>query len=101
MLQLLDPTISAYFDRRFPSSSGANEQQKRNEFEEALRTSTTVYIGNLAFTTSDFQLYEVSTYGLAVSFLFNSVLLRSCAAANVLCILPDDILSFAAIFKSW
>ena len=64
MLQLLDPTISAYFDRRFPSSSGANEQQKRNEFEEALRTSTTVYIGNLAFTTSDFQLYEVSTYGL-------------------------------------
>lgn len=58
-LQLLDPTISAYFDRRFPSSAGAGEQQKRNEFEEALRTSTTVYIGNLAFTTSDFQLYEV------------------------------------------
>lgn len=59
LLKLLDPTISAYFDRRFPSSTGAGEQQKRNEFEEALRTSTTVYIGNLAFTTSDFQLYEL------------------------------------------
>ena len=59
VLQLLDPTISAYFDRRFPSSANANDAQKRLEFEEALRTSTTVYIGNLAFTTSDFQLYEV------------------------------------------
>lgn len=59
MLQLLDPTISAYFDRRFPSSAHANDSQKRLEFDEALRTSTTVYIGNLAFTTSDFQLYEV------------------------------------------
>lgn len=59
LLKLLDPTISAYFDRRFPSSTGAGEQQKRNEFEEALRISTTVYIGNLAFTTSDFQLYEL------------------------------------------
>ena len=57
--QLLDPTISAYFDRRFPSSAHANDSQKRLEFDEALRTSTTVYIGNLAFTTSDFQLYEV------------------------------------------
>lgn len=59
VLQLLDPTISAYFDRRFPSSAHANDSQKRLEFDEALRTSTTVYIGNLAFTTSDFQLYEV------------------------------------------
>lgn len=59
VLQLLDPTISAYFDRRFPSSANSNDAQKRLEFEEALRTSTTVYIGNLAFTTSDFQLYEV------------------------------------------
>lgn len=59
LLKLLDPAISAYFDRRFPASARANEQQKRQEFEEALRTSTTVYIGNLAFTTSDFQLYEL------------------------------------------
>lgn len=59
MLQLLDPTISAYFDRRFPSSAHSSDAQKRIEFDEALRTSTTVYIGNLAFTTSDFQLYEV------------------------------------------
>lgn len=57
--QLLDPTISAYFDRRFPSSAHANDSQKRLEFDEAIRTSTSVYIGNLAFTTSDFQLYEV------------------------------------------
>ena len=59
LMQLLDPTISAYYDRRFPATRGYTEDQKRQEFEEALRSSTTVYIGNLAFTTSDFQLYEV------------------------------------------
>ena len=75
LLQLLDPTISAYFDRRFPASARANEPQKRQEFEEALRTSTTVYIGNLAFTTSDFQLYEVYFLSYRLSLLMSPQLM--------------------------
>ena len=31
----------------------------------ALQTSTTVYVGNLAFTTSDFQLYEVHSQNIS------------------------------------
>lgn len=58
-MQQLDPTISNYFDRRFPTAPNASDEQKKADFDNALRTSTTVYIGNLAFTTSDFQLYEV------------------------------------------
>ena len=67
VLQLLDPTISAYYDRRFPATTGYTEEAKREEFEAALRTSTTVYIGNLAFTTSDFQLYEVQVFPLYIA----------------------------------
>eukprot|EP00252_Welwitschia_mirabilis_P006057 TRINITY_DN16755_c0_g1_i2.p1 TRINITY_DN16755_c0_g1~~TRINITY_DN16755_c0_g1_i2.p1 ORF type:complete len:221 (+),score=36.75 TRINITY_DN16755_c0_g1_i2:56-718(+) len=43
--------MSAYRDRRF---NGTQE-----EFEEALRTSTTVYVGNLSFYTTEEQLYEL------------------------------------------
>nr|ABK25999.1 unknown [Picea sitchensis] len=47
-----DPTlISAYRDRRF---NGTQE-----EFEHALRTSITVYVGNLSFYTTEEQVYEL------------------------------------------
>ncbi|CAN0896740.1 Nuclear cap-binding protein subunit 2 [Linum grandiflorum] len=49
-----DPTkLSAYRDRRF---SGSQE-----EFEYALQTSTTVYIGNMSFYTTEEQVYELFT----------------------------------------
>ncbi|XP_021678906.2 nuclear cap-binding protein subunit 2 [Hevea brasiliensis] len=47
-----DPSkLSAYRDRRF---SGTQE-----EFERALQTSTTVYIGNMSFYTTEEQVYEL------------------------------------------
>ncbi|KAL1542796.1 Nuclear cap-binding protein subunit 2 [Salvia divinorum] len=47
-----DPTkLSAYRDRRF---SGTQE-----EYEEALLTSTTVYVGNMSFYTTEEQVYEL------------------------------------------
>ncbi|XP_052624606.1 nuclear cap-binding protein subunit 2 [Lactuca sativa] len=47
-----DPTkISAYRDRRFPGT--------QEEYEHALQTSTTVYIGNMSFYTTEEQLYEL------------------------------------------
>ncbi|KAE8670139.1 Nuclear cap-binding protein subunit 2 [Hibiscus syriacus] len=47
-----DPTkISAYRDRRF---NGTQE-----EFEQALLNSTTVYIGNMSFYTTEEQVYEL------------------------------------------
>jgi nuclear cap-binding protein subunit 2 len=48
-LQSLE-VLSAYRDRRF--------QGTQEEFEHALRTSTTVYVGNLTFFTSEEQIYE-------------------------------------------
>ncbi len=51
--QQLDPVISQYRDRRFEGSQEA--------FEVALRTSTTVYVGNLSFFTTEEQIYEVTT----------------------------------------
>ncbi|KAK9800759.1 hypothetical protein WJX73_007860 [Symbiochloris irregularis] len=51
LLKLLDPAISQYRDRRFTGSQEA--------FEERLRTSTTLYIGNLSFFTTEEQIYEV------------------------------------------
>ncbi|XP_021753498.1 nuclear cap-binding protein subunit 2-like [Chenopodium quinoa] len=43
--------LSAYRDRRFPGS--------QEEFEEALKNSTTVYIGNMSFYTTEEQVYEL------------------------------------------
>eukprot|EP00897_Mesotaenium_endlicherianum_P005668 jgi/Mesen1/5129/ME000255S04103 len=43
--------VSAYRDRRFKGT--------QEEFQEALQTSTTVYIGNLSFYTTEEQIYEV------------------------------------------
>uniref|UniRef100_A0A251UEE6 Nuclear cap-binding protein subunit 2 n=1 Tax=Helianthus annuus TaxID=4232 RepID=A0A251UEE6_HELAN len=49
---LADPNkISAYRDRRFPGT--------QEEYEHALQTSTTVYIGNMSFYTTEEQLYEL------------------------------------------
>ncbi|KAI7748524.1 hypothetical protein M8C21_020739 [Ambrosia artemisiifolia] len=46
-----DPNkISAYRDRRFPGT--------QEEYEHALQTSTTVYIGNMSFYTTEEQFYE-------------------------------------------
>ncbi|XP_073314928.1 nuclear cap-binding protein subunit 2-like isoform X4 [Primulina huaijiensis] len=45
--------ISAYRDRRF---SGTQE-----EFEEVLLSSTTVYVGNMSFYTTEEQVYELFT----------------------------------------
>ena len=49
-LQQLNPELSAYRDRRFEGS--------QQEFDERLRTSTTLYVGNLSFYTSEEQLLE-------------------------------------------
>ncbi|XP_043805561.1 nuclear cap-binding protein subunit 2 isoform X2 [Manihot esculenta] len=47
-----DPAkLSAYRDRRFPGN--------QEEFEHALQTSTTVYIGNMSFYTTEEQVYEL------------------------------------------
>ncbi|GBG69369.1 hypothetical protein CBR_g4062 [Chara braunii] len=43
--------LSPYRDRRFEGT--------QEEFEVALRTSTTVYVGNLSFYTTEEQIYEV------------------------------------------
>ncbi|XP_051123548.1 nuclear cap-binding protein subunit 2 [Andrographis paniculata] len=47
-----DPSkLSAYRDRRFPGT--------QEEFDEALQNSTTVYIGNMSFYTTEEQVYEL------------------------------------------
>ncbi|GAB2234711.1 hypothetical protein Droror1_Dr00003976 [Drosera rotundifolia] len=47
-----DPTkLSAYRDRRFQGS--------QEDFEHALKTSITVYIGNMSFYTTEEQVYEL------------------------------------------
>eukprot|EP00262_Sarcandra_glabra_P013151 TRINITY_DN3585_c0_g1_i1.p1 TRINITY_DN3585_c0_g1~~TRINITY_DN3585_c0_g1_i1.p1 ORF type:complete len:255 (-),score=44.09 TRINITY_DN3585_c0_g1_i1:280-1044(-) len=43
--------LSAYRDRKFPGN--------QEEFEHALQTSTTVYIGNMSFYTTEEQVYEL------------------------------------------
>lgn len=43
--------LSAYRDRRF--------QGNQEEFEEALKNSTTVYVGNMSFYTTEEQIYEL------------------------------------------
>lgn len=47
----LNPAISQYKDRRFCGS--------QQEFDECLHTSTTVYVGNLSFFTTEDQIFEV------------------------------------------
>ena len=49
-IQQLNPELSAYRDRRFEGT--------QQEFDERLRTSTTLYVGNLSFYTSEEQLLE-------------------------------------------
>ncbi|GFR42518.1 hypothetical protein Agub_g3412, partial [Astrephomene gubernaculifera] len=51
LLRVLNPAITQYRDRRFEGSEA--------DWENALATSTTVYVGNLAFTTREEQLYDV------------------------------------------
>ncbi|CAK9162682.1 unnamed protein product [Ilex paraguariensis] len=47
-----DPNkLSAYRDRRFPGT--------QEEFEQALMDSTTLYIGNMSFYTTEEQVYEL------------------------------------------
>ncbi|GMN53859.1 hypothetical protein TIFTF001_022982 [Ficus carica] len=47
-----DPSkLSVYRDRRFPGT--------QEEFEQALLTSTTVYLGNMSFYTTEEQVYEL------------------------------------------
>eukprot|EP00250_Pteridium_aquilinum_P005017 c15181_g1_i1 orf=91-795(+) len=43
--------LSPYRDRRFPGT--------QDEFEDALKTSSTVYIGNLSFYTTEEQIYDL------------------------------------------
>ena len=50
LLKQLNPAISQYRDRRF---HGGQE-----DFERALRESTTIYVGNLSFYTTEDQIYE-------------------------------------------
>eukprot|EP01025_Chloroclados_australasicus_P005061 TRINITY_DN11420_c0_g1_i1.p1 TRINITY_DN11420_c0_g1~~TRINITY_DN11420_c0_g1_i1.p1 ORF type:complete len:199 (+),score=29.49 TRINITY_DN11420_c0_g1_i1:166-762(+) len=51
ILKFLKPEVSQYRDRRFEG----NQQ----EFDQLLRTSSTVYLGNLSFFTTEEQIYEV------------------------------------------
>ncbi|KAK9811608.1 hypothetical protein WJX72_006876 [[Myrmecia] bisecta] len=51
LLKQLEPQLSQYRDRRFEGGQEA--------FEHCLRTSTTVYVGNLSFYTTEEQIYEV------------------------------------------
>ncbi|XP_027925668.1 nuclear cap-binding protein subunit 2 [Vigna unguiculata] len=47
-----DPSkLSAYRDRRFPGT--------QEDFEHALQNSTTVYVGNMSFYTTEEQVYEL------------------------------------------
>lgn len=56
LLKRLHPPQAQYRDRRF---NGTQE-----EFEEVLRQSTTVYVGNLSFFTTEEQIYEVCGEGI-------------------------------------
>lgn len=58
-LQLVNPEISKYRDRRFEGS--------QEDFERALRESTTVYVGNLSFFTTEEQIYEASALSIVAS----------------------------------
>uniref|UniRef100_A0A061QUV6 Nuclear cap-binding protein subunit 2 n=1 Tax=Tetraselmis sp. GSL018 TaxID=582737 RepID=A0A061QUV6_9CHLO len=51
LLKKMDAKISEYKDKKFEGS--------QEEFDECLRTSTTVYVGNLSFFTTEEQLYEI------------------------------------------
>lgn len=51
LLKQLNPAISQYKDRRFCGT--------QQEFEECLHNSTTVYVGNLSFYTTEDQIFEV------------------------------------------
>ncbi|KAK2075726.1 Nuclear cap-binding protein subunit 2 [Prototheca wickerhamii] len=51
LLSKINPPAAQYRDRRFDGT--------QEKFEEALRTSTTVYVGNLSFFTTEEQIYEV------------------------------------------
>lgn len=57
LLKQLNPAISQYRDRRF--------QGTQEGFEEALRTSACIYVGNLSFYTTEDQIYEVGRGCLA------------------------------------
>lgn len=75
LIKQLNPVISHYRDRRFDG----NQEQ----FEERLRTSTTVYVGNLSFYTTEDQIYEVRALWVVRSCrlsLFAACVGRSCAA---------------------
>lgn len=50
LLKSLNPAISHYRDRRFNGDQEA--------FEQCLTESTTIYVGNLSFFTTEDQLYE-------------------------------------------
>ncbi len=58
VMQKLNPAISQYRDRRF---NGTQE-----EFEECLKKSTTLYVGNLSFYTTEEQIFEVITDAIAI-----------------------------------
>ena len=51
LLKQLDPAISQYKDRRFQGS--------QRDFEACLHASTTIYVGNLSFFTTEDQIFEV------------------------------------------
>lgn len=51
----------------------------QEEYKEALCNSTTVYVGNLAFSTTDEQIYEVSTHCDPYATRYHAVKHHSCA----------------------
>lgn len=83
LIKRLNPVISHYRDRRFDG----NQEQ----FEERLHTSTTVYIGNLSFFTTEDQIYEVCESRSCSTATWGSVHTCNCELTN--CVL-------AGLFKS-
>ena len=88
--QLVNPEISKYRDRRFEGN--------QEDFERTLRESTTVYVGNLSFFTTEEQIYEVCRTAAAeeVAFAAQTRNLTCTGSANVCastCLLaPFDLL---------
>lgn len=75
LLQKLNPDISQYRDRRFPGT--------QEDFEKCLGESTTLYLGNLSFYTTEEQIYEVPSGPLHFYFLVSGVQPIACAFAFI------------------
>lgn len=92
-----DPNkLSAYRDRRFPGN--------QEEYEAALQASTTVYIGNMSFYTTEEQAYELFSRAGEIKKIIMGLDKNSktpCGFCFVLCVLASSLpLCLACSFSS-